>query len=203
MKVDWMGGRSLLMALGVLCLGLGAIVAAQLTTGTSFEAPAGGAGPAPASPAPPPRAAAEFTPPPLSQFAETVERPLFSETRRPPETSGEPSGPPKPFEGTLEGVIIVQNEAVALLKVAGDIDVTRVTKGQTIRGWLVVEIHPDRVVLQGERRAEIRLQEDAGSTAGPGAAGTGAPGRPTVPGQRRAVPQPAPQPPAAAQQPRR
>lgn len=203
MRLDWIGGGRWLLALGLLCLGLGAIVAVELTASTNFEPPAAGAASTPAPTASPgPRTVVEFAPPPLAQFAETVERPLFSESRRPPEQTADSSGPPKPFEGTLVGVLIGQTETVALLKIAGETDVTRVTKGQTIRGWLVVEIHPDRVVLQGERTAEIRLQDDAAEGAPrPGGPGIAAPGQPDGPRLRRPTPgQPSAAPPA---QPRR
>jgi hypothetical protein len=195
MNLDWIGGGRWLLTLALLCLGLGAVVAGQLAMSTGFEPPAVTASPAPAPAGP--RATVEFAPPPLSQFAETVERPLFSESRRPPETSGEPSGPPKPFEGALVGTLIIQGETIALLKIAGEPEVTRVTKGQTIRGWLVVEIHPDRVVLQGERTAEIRLQEDT-EIGRPTATGA-PPGQPDAQRPRRPTPQPGAQPPGQPQ----
>lgn len=168
MNMEWIGSGRWLLALAALCLGFGAVVTVELTTRTNFEPP-GAAGPLPVPAAPP--TATEFAPPPLAQYAEMVLRPLFSESRRPPEPAGDSSAPPKLFEGILIGVLIGQGEPVALLKIASESEVTRVTKGQTIRGWLVTGIHPDRVVLQGERMTEIRLRDDAAEGDRPSGAG--------------------------------
>src|SRR4029079_4865019 len=73
--------------------------------------------------------------PAISTFSEFVSRPLFTPTRRPPPTRTEPNiakTAPKPENLQLIGVIISEDERMALLQTLTTGDVTRAVEGQTV-----------------------------------------------------------------------
>lgn len=103
-----------------------------------------------------PAAAPQILPPPREEFAESLERPLFSASRRPP-----PAAPAKnqadgraqaqrAAAGSLAliGTIIGPQTRIALIR-NGSAPTQRVTPGQSVEGWEIVEITKDRVVLRG------------------------------------------------------
>jgi hypothetical protein len=93
------------------------------------------------------------------------DRPLFSQTRRPP---AEPDTPPAtepaaatPPEFVLRGVIVSPQSRRALLQTSGDGKLSRVREGETVEGWEVTAISPRKVTLrQAENVIEIRLRQD-------------------------------------------
>lgn len=108
---------------------------------------------------PPPRPHPEF------DDRDFIERPLFLQTRRPPETGAEPDGAPvdeTPAElpGDLQVTGVVHDGAgwfvVGVL--AGDS--LRLRAGEKVRGWTVKEISPDNVVFEsGSKTARVKLFE--------------------------------------------
>ncbi len=107
-------------------------------------------------------AAQAFQMPPIEDFGETLDRPLFSKIRRPP--APEPDAPAdKPekkqtVKVRLAGVVISPNERVALVQEPRAREITRLKVGQEIEGWVLEEILADRIVLRfGELREEVKI----------------------------------------------
>ena len=104
--------------------------------------------------------------PSLSEFKATLDRPLFSESRRPaePETDDETGDTPEqtPKEAVpvrLSAVIIEQDEKSALLEETKSRTSKRVREGEAFEGWTLVEVREDAVVLvSGGKRSEVELR---------------------------------------------
>ena len=98
-------------------------------------------------------AAVEFTMTPLGDFEATVERPLFSASRRPPDAAPVAAAVVvvEPLELELRGVIGVANGQIAILADTTSGSTVTLGQGKQYRGWTLAEIHPDRVVF---RRAD-------------------------------------------------
>ncbi len=120
----------------------------------------------------PPAAAVVDTPealtelPPIDVFSETVARPLFMATRRPPEPE-EIEVVVEPVAGVernlfnLLGVVISEDERVALVTRRRGGDFLRLVVGQRIDGWLVVTIKPDSMTLSRDDETEVLKLTDA------------------------------------------
>ncbi len=142
-------------ALLAACVGLVWTVYQEMAANSRprpIAAPAGGSSVA-ALPAP-----LEFTMAALEDFEETIDRPLFSASRRPPAAAPGVAAGPVPVEQlelVLKGVIISTNGQIAIL--SDTVSNTTVTLGQgkTYRGWTLAEILPERVVF---RRAGQKQQ---------------------------------------------
>jgi hypothetical protein len=113
--------------------------------------------PTPLAPAP------DFTPPAFGEFAETLERPLFSPTRRP----APPSSEPEPTLDTptgdfiLIGVVITPTESLALVQQKGAQAPIRIALGQMVNGWTLETVEADRVTFRfGENAQEVKLRDD-------------------------------------------
>ena len=148
-----------------LCLALGYHVWRTLEAGPI----AIGADAAP----PPPAAAVVDAPealtdlPPIESFSETVARPLFMATRRPPEPE-EPEVEAEPTAGAqrnmfnLLGIVISSDERIALVTRRRGGDFLRLVVGQRVDGWLVVAIEHDSMTLsQGDETEMLKLTDAA------------------------------------------
>lgn len=105
--------------------------------------------------------------PPIESFSETVARPLFMATRRPPEPE-EPEVEAEPTAGAqrnmfnLLGIVISSDERVALVTRRRGGDFLRLVVGQRVDGWLVVAIEPDSMTLsQGDETEMLKLTDVA------------------------------------------
>jgi hypothetical protein len=119
---------------------------------------------------PPPR---QFAVPPIDAYQEIVTRPLFAETRRPPEESPEPAGEevatpvpaqPLPDGLRLTSVVLTEDTRMALLQDPRSKRLARLRVGQEFEGWRVAEILPGRIVLEqnGNRETlELRVYNKA------------------------------------------
>ncbi|MEM7021855.1 MAG: hypothetical protein AAF637_04595 [Pseudomonadota bacterium] len=164
-----MAGRSVDFPTGMLlavCVGLGAVVAFQLSSSSLLA-------PTEVTAAPPNVAALEPAPdpiePPMPDEAgvdEIAARPLFSESRRPyvappaPVTS-EPvdTGPSAPLE--LAGTFLSGRDQAALLLITGQ-QPTWLRKGQKIDGWELEVIEDHQVRLRkGDQEQVVQMREDA------------------------------------------
>ncbi|MCZ6522534.1 MAG: hypothetical protein O7A68_01525 [Alphaproteobacteria bacterium] len=104
---------------------------------------------------------------PIERFSETVTRPLFMATRRPPEPGAPAAAVPEratsalpPFE--VSGIVISPRERLALLARGRSREVIRVSEGELIEGWVVRSILPDRVILeQNGTQQELKLEDKA------------------------------------------
>ena len=118
--------------------------------------------------------------PAISTFAEIVERPLFTQSRRPPpkKDTKVATAAQKPETFELIGVIISPAGRMALLRTLATSEIVRAVEGQTVGGWEVRAIKPTQVVLQQGDDSEVLKINDA--TAPPAAKNPAAPNSPTV-----------------------
>lgn len=141
-----------------------------------------------------------FAAEPIEAFAAVIERPLFSRARRPAPPERAVASDAKPGENAspfvLSGVLIAGANRVAFLKPVADVKTLRVLEGETIEGWKVEKILPQRVVIgNGTVSAELTLRDrilpagtgvppaDKAATARPPAEHR--PGVPDIPGMQR------------------
>ena len=112
---------------------------------------------------------AEPSLPPLASLDQTIQRPLFSATRRPPEPEAREAAPAPevaaparetPLPATeLSAVIMYGDTKVALLKNPDGGGVVRKRVGEEIGGWRLDSIDTLNVVLQnGANRHELLLR---------------------------------------------
>jgi hypothetical protein len=103
--------------------------------------------------------APKYHPPPIERFAAALDRPLFSQDRRPPED--EPTGTgvveDRALSATLQGILFATSGSVALLTAVGESAPVRISEGELFLGWRLLEIHPDNVVF--ERDGETVMLE--------------------------------------------
>lgn len=114
-------------------------------------------------------------PVPLSEYVEMIKRPLFSPHRRPPSVAGEDIvpdtqeaaiGPAETNQFLVMGIVIAQDEKVALLKQLRNNEILRVKEGQKISDWTVSEITPKSVtIVQGGVTEIIKLSDNVLSAA--------------------------------------
>jgi hypothetical protein len=119
------------------------------------------------------------------QFPQTVERPLFVPTRRPPPP---PPPPPKPSmhkgQFQLTGVMILPSTSYVMLREVSGGATRRVEKGQTINGILVKDVMPERVVLSQYDEIEtlvLKVQASPKQVPGPVQAESNAPAQAALP----------------------
>ncbi len=151
------------LALAALCGGLGWLAFA------AYDAPPAEL-PVPAvakSGTPDAAAGPSFQPfrmPPQQRFSELVERPPFTQSRRPPEVSAQPQvrqeAPRRDLKLTLIGVILQPSQQYALVQRPGKKAALRLAKGEKIDGWQVEGILPDRLILsQAKEVVELELKD--------------------------------------------
>jgi type II secretory pathway component PulC len=118
--------------------------------------------------------------PAISTFAEIVERPLFTQSRRPPpkKDTKVATAAQKPETFELIGVIISPAGRMALLRTLATSEIVRAVEGQTVGGWEVRAIKPTQVVLQQGDDSEVLKINDATMT--PAAKNPSAPNIPAV-----------------------
>lgn len=163
--------RVLTVALLAVCVGLGAGVLDSLDERRSPAATA----PARVAIAKP-RAAAKADPtsgfaglPDINTLTETVERPLFEQSRRPPsEPEVANEGPPVPLHVFLSGIVIADGKRYAHIRSDNDARVRVLSEGDAVDRWRIQSILPDRVVLSsGDRTEEILLKDKEPERAAP------------------------------------
>jgi hypothetical protein len=105
----------------------------------------------------------------LADYARIGERPLFVFDRRPYVPTVEQAAPPGPrVEFQLTAVIMAGDTQIALLKSNLTPAVQRVAINQTVDGWTLAEVHPERVVLRSSAETmtvELRHNQAGGRTA--------------------------------------
>jgi hypothetical protein len=94
---------------------------------------------------------------PLSDFAETLRRPLFTASRSPAAPSrAEPSQPP--LDIRLTGIAIDAVKKQVLLQTPHHPEGQWFEEGQSIDGWLLRSVHSDAAILaSGQQTRELRL----------------------------------------------
>ena len=97
-----------------------------------------------------------FAMPDRASLAMILERPVFSETRRPSEDPAGAQAPATDF--TLAGVVISASERSALVKSGNGGMIQRLKEGDDIGGWMLEEIALDRIkIRRGAVEAEVLI----------------------------------------------
>jgi hypothetical protein len=95
--------------------------------------------------------------PDRASLAVILERPVFSETRRPRGTATG-GAQATPIDFTLLGVVISDSQRSALIRTGEGEAVQRLTEGEDIADWKLVQIAPDRIVVRrGTVEADVFL----------------------------------------------
>ena len=136
----------------IAAAGIGALAAAWLVP-LSAPAPGAAALGTPADPLALPSV------PPLGQLTETTARPLFSPTRRPvPGVAGADSPPGSAAalfnRYRLQGVVIDGSRRRVLLAPAPGGRTLSVGEGESVDGWTIERIAPERLTLRSGGRVE-------------------------------------------------
>lgn len=141
--------------LGIAFLALVWVISAQISALLTNDAPESGDTAPPDLPAPassPPL----FAMPDRDSLAVILERPVFSETRRP--SSDPDGGRARPTDFTLAGVMISASERSALIQSGNGQPIQRLKEGDEIGGWMLVEIALDRIkIRRGGVEAEMLM----------------------------------------------
>ena len=154
------------MLLGLACLLLGWVIYEQVSENPTINAmkpgdaaQAGGAATAPAE-------GTSFSVPDKQSLGVILERPLFTQTRRPiGAASNGAQGMTVDF--SLSGVVISGGARSALIRSGTDGNVQQLKIGETIGGWTLVQVAADRVVVRRDMvEAEVFL--DYAAPAPPG-----------------------------------
>ena len=142
--------------LALLCIALAGVAVVELAgSGATTQEPSGAGAPASSKVETPATPSAGFSLPALGNFAGVGQRPLFSPDRRPAARSADNSGAWASF--TLAGIIITPQSREALVSHGKPPTIAHVAEGQTIEGWTVSAIYPDRVVFS-DRLSEHELR---------------------------------------------
>ena len=155
--MKWLESMSAVtMTLGALCAVLGLVLVYEFavpsepvqvdaaTTDLPWKAPA---------------IESDFILPPLSQFQETINRPLFLKTRRPAPSANTGASAQATSETPLSqyavsGVVITPEQRFALMRGINDNTLQRVADGEAFHGWTVKAIEHEGVVFTREREQE-------------------------------------------------
>jgi hypothetical protein len=177
----------LVAVLAVVAAILAAVIGFELALGTtSARSSAGTKRPAPAEVKLLPAVVASA---PEQAYPEMAARPLFTPTRRPaPEAPAAQASAMVKGQFTLQGVTIVGDTRIALLREKSSGRTHRVERGRDVNGMTLASVDADRVVLaQGADREELVLMVQKGPsppvqpTVAVGPAGVLAPQQPAVP----------------------
>src|SRR6266851_557903 len=134
------------------CLLFAGLIVAELNGGVAADAPIAEvslrADATPAATQPEPRIELD------DLLRVTLTRPVFSATRRPPQSAGNAATDPGLTETRLTGIITEPDHRLAIFAVAGAKPVT-LTEGETVSGWRIDSISPREVSVSGSSGTKI------------------------------------------------
>lgn len=107
---------------------------------------------------------ATLSAPPLAQFADMLERPLFYPDRRMPEPEAQPAAapPPMPLRLKLEGIAIAGGARVAVLRNLNGQELLQLTEGDTHDGWTLETLDSNSATFtRGAQTNELLLDPAA------------------------------------------
>ncbi len=157
--------------LAALSAGLLAVIGLQLYSGFgSAEAkgvPVAARAKGPLAPLP--KAVINF--PPLAEFAEVIERPLFDVSRRPPPKPEPAAETPVQFDQLeLAGIVKTASGSLAIIHDKRQRQTLRLAPGEKLGPWALVEIRADGITFgKGEASHEMLLHPQAQEQPRPGA----------------------------------
>lgn len=98
--------------------------------------------------------------PHIDDFATILERPVFFKDRKlPPKPAAEPSAPPAPIRLKLEGVAIVAEARIAVLRDLADNQLVQLAEGMSHNGWTLEAIDADSATFRrGGQVSELSLE---------------------------------------------
>lgn len=159
---SFVSGMSLLLLLVVVLLG--ALLYLQWQKDIAKEYPSTGSSGKVASEEYELASLKRFAPVAFARLGETVERPLFTEGRLPPEKpQNEASTKSKvsPLKLKLEGVVISPESKVAIITDLQSRELLRLSQGMSHSNWKVTEVSEDSVtILQGAKEITLTLEID-------------------------------------------
>ena len=146
-------------------LGAAVIVCVALAAWPWLAPPVPTTGPLAAPPASAPTSALTALPP-LAGYSAIVERPLFAPSRRPAPGAQPALGQSIESRYRLLGIVATGPKKKAF--VADGAHRIEITEGETLDGWMVKEIGPDRIVLSSPAgEAALKLKPAAPEPAKP------------------------------------
>ena len=154
------------MLLGLACLLLGWVIYEQVSENPTVKSMKPGDAAEAGEAATPPAQGASFSAPDKQSLGVILERPLFTQTRRPigPASNGAQG---MTVDFSLSGVVISGGARSALIRSGSDGNVQQLKIGETIGGWTLVQVAADRVVVRRDMvEAEVFL--DYAAPAPPG-----------------------------------
>lgn len=98
--------------------------------------------------------------PHLDEFAAILERPVFFKDRKlPPKPAAEPTAAPTPIRLKLEGIAIVADARIAVLRNLADNQLVQLSEGMSHSGWTLEAVAADRAVFRrGDQVSELSLE---------------------------------------------
>lgn len=134
--------------LALASIGLGGLVALQVSDAPEVPPPSTQVAAAAADDAEAQNAARPFEPRPLESYAGIEARPLFMPSRRPPPPGAGAAGGRSGHDTLmLAGVILTKTKRLAMIETKRTSGVVVVREGQIVEGWSVDKITPDRVTI--------------------------------------------------------
>lgn len=146
---------------------------------------------------------------PIEQYAETSQRPLFSDDRRPQPFSLQPQNADEqaqPFDFVLTSVLITPQLRMAIVQPAAGGDPIRMKQDESpaeAQGWRMVAVEPRAATFvgpQGEKTLQLRVFDGKGGTEPTRPVQQPAPDQPIQMTDADEVPPPPPPPPATTAQ---
>ena len=108
--------------------------------------------------------ASNYVHPSIDNFDVILERPVFLRDRKlPPALVAERAAPPSPIHLALQGVAIVAEARVAVLRDVADQQLLQLAEGMSHNGWNLETLNAESAIFRrGEQLAELRLDLPAG-----------------------------------------
>ncbi len=105
----------------------------------------------------------------ISEFDEIIQRPLFSNSRKPEEEKVEKIikseikiKPVRKPEFMLTGIVLTNEEELALIKSRRNSQINRLRLDEVIEGWKLIEIDPEMVILSsGDQKITLEIERKA------------------------------------------
>jgi type II secretory pathway component PulC len=156
----------LVVLLGLVCVLLAWVIYEEIAGIPAIKATEAGGIATPGAPVPIP-SEATFAMSDRQSFAVILERPLFTQTRRPSSVASE-DAPAGSADFTLAGILISGNERSALIRTGSTGTLQQLKRGENIAGWTLVEIAADRAIVRRDAiETEILLDYAAPAPPGP------------------------------------
>ena len=103
--------------------------------------------------------AEDFSPPPLANLTQMLDRPLFYAERRMPAPPADETAPPTPLRLKLEGVALSGGARVAVLRNLSNSQLVQLEEGGTHEGWTLDSLTSTSASFsRGEQFAELPLE---------------------------------------------